>query len=252
MVTLAKQAFNNKGVLQIKDEELEYFAIAQLKDYKKDYFKSIHPLDVEDFIENYLNVKIEYQKLSPNKSRFGTTAISDGIVPIISEEGKFEYRFFKAGTICVDIDACGNNEYLIKSTLCHEAGHSQFDLFINKELLDGTTYITDTVIIDGRMMKRKTDKDWMEHHANKYMTYLLMPSKFVKKLYKIKHGEIMPGQRLGVRKRKLIWKIVYAMAQELSVSPTAMAWRMLSLNIISRDIFNALEMHKNKEVKIVI
>lgn len=247
MVKWAKQHFNNKGVLQVKDEELEAFAYAQLRDYKKDYFKTIHPLDVEDFIENYLNIKIEYQKLSPNKSRFGMTAITDGIVPIISDEGKFEYRFFKAGTICVDVDVCNNKDCLINSTLCHEAGHSQFDLFINKELLNGASYITDTVIVDGRTIKRRNDTDWMEYHANKYMSYLLMPAQFVRKLYKIKHQEIMPGQRLGVRQRKLIWKVVYAMAKELFVSPTAMAWRMLSLKIISEDIFNALEIHKKKE-----
>lgn len=69
-----------------------------------------------------------------------------------------------------------------------------------------------------------------------------MPALFVRKLYKTKHDEIMPGQRLGVRQKKLIWKMVYAIANELSVSATAMAWRMLSLSIISKPLFDALEM----------
>lgn len=97
MIKWSKESFNSKGILQVKDKELEDFVNAQLRDYKKDYFKTIQPLDVEDFIENYLKIKIEYQKLSPNKSILGTTAISDGILPIISDEGKFEYRFIKPG-----------------------------------------------------------------------------------------------------------------------------------------------------------
>lgn len=44
MITWTKQAFNKKGVLQVSDNELEEFAYAQLKDYKKDYFKKPHHL----------------------------------------------------------------------------------------------------------------------------------------------------------------------------------------------------------------
>lgn len=244
MIKWSKESFNSKGILQVKDKELEDFVNAQLRDYKKDYFKTIQPLDVEDFIENYLKIKIEYQKLSPNKSILGTTAISDGILPIISDEGKFEYRFYKAGTICVDIDACGNNEHLINSTLCHEASHAQFDLHIKKELLDGKTYLTDFVEIDGKILKRKSDKDWMEYHANKYMSFLLMPSNFVRKLYKEKRAEIMPGKKLGVNNRKSVWTIIYSIAKELNVSPTAMAWRLLSLKVISKRTFDSLNIKR--------
>ncbi len=244
MIKWDKNAFNSKGVLQVRDEELEAFSIAQLKDYKKDYFKNIHPLDVDDFIENYLSIRIEYHRLSPNKSKFGTTAITDGFVPIVSEENKFEFRFFKAGTICIDTDACNENENLIRSTSLHEAAHSQFDLSINKDLIGGATYLSDSIIIDGRNVKRKTDKDWMEYHANKYMSYMLMPSVFVKKLYKIKHDEIIPGKRLSKKKRNITWKIIYEMANFLLVSPTAMAWRMLTLRILSEDIFKSLEIRE--------
>lgn len=244
MVEWNKLAFNSKGVLQVRDEELEAFSISQLKDYKKDYFKTIHPLDVEDFIENYLGKKILYYRLSQDKSIFGTTAITDGFIPIISEKNKTDFRFFKAGTICIDIEACKNNENLIRSTSMHEAAHSQFDMFVNKELIDRDTYLIDSIIIDGRIVKRKTDKDWIEYHANKYMSYMLMPAIFVRKLYKIKHKEIMPGRRLSSKQRNLIWKIIYSMAQELTVSPTAMAWRLLSLKIISENMFNALKIYK--------
>ena len=243
MITWTKQAFNKKGVLQVTDIELEEFAYAQLKDYKKDYFKKPRPLDVDDFLENYLGLDVKFQKLSPNGSRYGTTVIKDGLVPIVANDtGKFECRFYKSGTICVDIEACKNDEHIINFTLCHESGHSQFDLNIDENLMDCSTYIDDLIVLDGRIAKRRNDRDWMEYHASKYASFLLMPALFVRKLYKIKHDEIMPGQRLGVRQKKLMWKMVYAIANELNVSATAMAWRMLSLGIISKPLFDALEM----------
>ena len=244
MIVWTKQAYNIKGVLQVTDEELEAFAYAQLKDYKKDYFKKPHPLDVEDFIENYLRIRVEYQKLSPNKSRYGTTAITNGVVPIVADDtGKFECRYFEAGTTCVDLDACNNDQHIINFTLCHEAAHSQFDLHVDKELLDGTgNYLDDSeIVLNGIVRRKRADRDWMEYHASKYSSFLQMPARFVKKLYKIKHDEIMPGQRLGVRQTKLIWKMIYAIANELNVSATAMAWRMLSLKILSQQLFDALK-----------
>lgn len=249
MVIWDKHAYNEYGVLQVKDEILEDFAYAQLKDYKKSYFKKIQSLDVDDFIENYLKINVQFQRLSPNSSRYGMTAISGGVVPIMNEDNKPDLRYFDKGTICVDLEACKNDENIIRFTLIHECGHSQFDKYVNKSLLDGETYIGDEKILDGKnlIVKKRTQKDWMEYHANKYASYILMPAPFVKKLYKQKHDEIMPGQRLGVRQRKLIWKMIYAVADELNVSGTAMAWRFLTLGIISQKLFDALNMYYNKE-----
>ena len=249
MIVWDKHAYNEYGVLQVKDEELEAFAYAQLRDYKKDFFKTVHALDVDDFVENYLKINVQFQRLSPNNSRYGMTAISSGVVPIMNEENKPDLRYFQKGTICVDLDACNNDNHIIGFTLIHESGHSQFDLYVNKSLLDGETYINDEKLLDGKnlIVKRRTQKDWMEYHANKYASYILMPAQFVRKLYKQKHDEIMPGQRLGVRQRKLIWKMIYAVAEELNVSSTAMAWRFLTLGIISQQLFDALEINHKKE-----
>ena len=177
------------------------------------------------------------------------TAISSGVVPIMNEDNKPDFRFLEKGTICVDLDACKNDEHIIGFTLVHECAHSQFDKYVNKSLLDGETYINDEKILDGKnlIVKKRTQKDWMEYHANKYASFILMPATFVRKLYKQKHDEIMPGQRLGVRQRKLIWKMIYAVADELNVSGTAMAWRFLTLGIISQKLFDALNMNHKRE-----
>ena len=84
----------------------------------------------------------------------------------------------------------------------------------------------------------------MEYHANKYMSFLLMPSNFVRKLYKEKRAEIIPGKKLGVNNRKSVWTIIYSIAKELNVSPTAMAWRLLSLKVISKRTFDSLNIKR--------
>ncbi len=248
MICWNKNAFNQFGVLQVQDSELENFAYKQLEDYKKNYFKKIQALDVEDFIENYLKINVRFYKLSPDNSLYGLTAITDGYIPIINEDNELSMRFLEKGTICVDLEACKNDEHIIRYTMIHESGHSQFDIHIDKSLYDGNSYINDRETnIKGKFdFKKRTQRDWMEYHANKYASYLLMPASFVKKLYKIKHSEIMPGQRLGVRQRKLIWKMIYAVAKELNVSATAMARRFLSLGIISEKLFKALEINKKE------
>lgn len=249
MVRWCKQVFNEYGVLQVTDKMLEDFAYRQLKKYKDDYFREPHALDVEDFVENYLRINIEYQKLSPNKSLLGLTAITSGIIPIIdSETGEMSTRHLEKGTICIDLDSCNNNEGIVGFTTMHEAAHAQFDMHVDKSLLNKKNVIEEKKTFDYRIFTKtmKTQNDWMEYHANKYACYVLMPASFVKKLYKLKHDEIMIGQRLSIKKKKLIWKMVYAVANVLNVSATAMAWRFLSLKIISKKLFDALEINKNK------
>ena len=58
MLKLGNATYTKDGVLVIYDEELETFAYAQLKDYDKNYFKTPHALDVDDFVENYLHQKL--------------------------------------------------------------------------------------------------------------------------------------------------------------------------------------------------
>ncbi len=250
MIKRNKFSFNNQGVLQVSDKDLENFAYSQLKDYQKNYFKNVHSLDVDDFVEHYLNINIQFQRLSPNNSTYGLTAITSGLVPIIDVDGKLDCRKFEKGTICIDLDACNNSEHIVRFTLIHESAHSQFDLHVDKSLLDNENFINDNTLLDGKNLIVKTcnrsQREWMEYHANRYASFILMPAPFVRKLYKQKHQEIMPGQRLGVKQKKLIWKMIYAVADELNVSGTAMAWRFLTLNIFSKKLFDVLNInHKN-------
>jgi len=244
-----KLIFNKDGMLQVSNKKLEAFAYSQLKSYQKGYFKSVHPLNIEDFLENFLHRNIFFYKLSPNKSRLGLTAITDGLIPMVNDDGSFDTRLLKKSNICIDIEACHEDENIIRFTLAHEASHSQFDINVNRKIIEGKTYVDDdkNYCVNKTTNQIKGPKEWMEYHANKYASYILMPSPFVRKLYKEKHSLILSNKRLSIKNKKQTWKIIYSIAKNLKVSATSMAWRLLDLKIISPRIFNSLDINAKEE-----
>lgn len=242
--------YTKDGVLVICDEKLEDFAYAQLRDYDKDYFKTPHALDVDDFVENYLHRKIVYYKLSLDKSVLGLTAISDGKIPVVNSSNQLDVRMFPKGTMCIDLEAC-ESEARANFTIVHEAGHSQFDMNVNPAVLDHGSVIQDTyLMIGGTLLKVKarTPKDWMEHHADKYATFVLMPKKFVVRLFREKHKEYFGHKRrLTKHHPKRTWLMIASIAELLKVSKKAMAYRLKDLGLISEEIFLSLELGKTKK-----
>lgn len=255
MLKLGNAAYTKEGVLVVTDDELEAFAYAQLKDYDKDYFKTPHALDVDDFVENYLRRKVIYFKLSLDKSVLGVTAITDGKISVINSENKLDVKIFPKGTICIDLEACCS-ETRTNFTILHEAGHSQFDMKVIPSVLENKSIIQDTyLMIDGAIfkIKEKSSLDWMGHHANKYATYILMPKKFVVKLFNAKHKEYFSSERRLTKNRpQRTWLMISSIAEILGVSKKAMAYRLRDLHLISKEIFLSLELDKEKKEAMTI
>lgn len=252
MLALSGAKYTKNGILVIKDDELEAFAYAQLKDYDKHYFKNPHALDVDDFVENYLQRNVLYYKISLDKSVLGMTAISDGKISIIDVDGKLDVKLFPKGTICVDLDAC-ESETRINYTIIHESGHSQFDMNVNPSILENKTVIRDTYLTIGGAFSKlrvKTEKEWIEHHADKYATFILMPKKFVVRLFKEKHKKFFSTKRrLSKLHPKRTWLMIASIAEILHVSKMAVAYRIRNLGLISEEIFNSLELNINTNKK---
>ena len=253
MVKLINANHTRFGSVQIADKDLENFAYNQLRDFQKNYFKSPHPLDIDYFVELYLEKNVQYYQLSTKDSKnrlLGTTAISDGKIAIINEEGHPEIKVFKQGTIIIDEEAC-EKETRRRFTLGHEAWHSQFDLQLDYDLLDNDNLITDTNLIIGSSFKKvnsKTPKDWIEYHADLYAVYLLMPKVFVNKLFVKYHKQFFGKERrLTCKKPKRTWLLIRAIANELNVSMTAVAYRLKELNKISNEILISLRINEKKE-----
>lgn len=250
MLKLSNATYTKDGVLVISDEQLEAFAYAQLKDYDRNYFKNPHALDVDDFVENYLHRKLIYYKLSLDKSILGMTAISDGRISVVNSDNKLDVKVFLKGTMCVDLEACGNDTRA-NFTIIHEAGHSQFDMKVIPDVLENKKVIQDTYLMIGGTLfkvKSRSSKDWMEHHADKYATFILMPKKFVTKLFKEKHKEYFKGERrLSKHRPKRTWLMIASIAEILNVSKKAMAYRLRDLDLISEEVFLSLGLDKIKK-----
>lgn len=247
MVKLANAKYDSFGVLVIHNEDLEAFAYRQLSDYKKGYFKEPHPLDADDFVENYLGIKVGYHALSLNGSLYGATALADGLLPILDSRGEVSLRETKKGQAFVDCEACRNCETTIRFTLVHESGHSQFDGNVDLKRLRMADSLTDTyadLFGQSAMRGKRTPREWMELHANRYAVYLLMPKRFVRKLWVKHRSAYFSGKRITSSSPKRLWLVISAIAKDLCVAKYSIALRLLELDLISREMFNSLKLDK--------
>jgi Zn-dependent peptidase ImmA (M78 family) len=122
---------------------------------------------------------------------------------------------------------------------------------VNPTVLENKSVIQDTYLMIDRTLfkvKSRTPKDWMEHHADKYAAFILMPKKFVVKLFKEKHKEYFKGERrLTKYHPNRTWLMIASIAKTLSVSKKAMAYRLRDLGLISEEIFLSLKLDTIKK-----
>lgn len=57
MVELKNARYTKYGSVQVSNNDLEYFAYAQLKEFDKTHFKKPHALNIDEFVEFYLKKK---------------------------------------------------------------------------------------------------------------------------------------------------------------------------------------------------
>ena len=249
MIKLADPQYDSYGVLVIKDDDIESFAYRQLSDYQKGYFDEPHPLDIDEFVENYLGIKVGYHTLSLDQSKLGATVLADGILPILDSEGEISFREVRKGDVFVDCQACKNIETSIRFSLGHEAGHSQFDTNVDIEQLNFSESICDTFNDIFRQKKRRgkrTPREWMEHHANHYAVCILMPRAFVEELWFKYRDQYFQGRQIACNLPKRLWKAIHDIAIDLQVAQSAIAYRLLELELISKEEFDSLNLNEKE------
>lgn len=219
-------AFNKDGVPIIKDKDIEKIVNKQLLDFDRNYFKQPHALDIESFIEFYLNRRIDYYTLSieeDKRRKLGSTALSNGKIPIY-RNNQIDYISIKKGEILIE-NNIKNKEHLLRFTLAHEAGHS----VLHTNCSFNITYAEDysNSIEYGKPKKLKTVSDWIDHHANVYAACLLMPEKFMKKLVR------QLFHKKAKMKQAMINDMVYEISQILNVSSDAIKIRISQLDLLN-------------------
>lgn len=87
------------------------------------------PLDIERFIESYLDLQLDYQYLSHDGRYLGMTVFNntDKVVIYLPEVKQADYLHADQGTIIVDNSLLEiNQEHCYRFTLGHESGHWVF------------------------------------------------------------------------------------------------------------------------------
>ena len=196
------------------------------------------PVDIESFVENYLGITPDYQYLSSNGVYLGMTVFNDtNMVPIFDPgTGRAEYISAKARTIIIDNRLLEENQqHRYRFTLGHEAGHDIFQSAFfgyNPDQLPlfdmGTAPMiqcrTDCGNTSKKTPKFWDDHDWMEWHANRLSSAILMPRSAVERLVERFRSE----PRDPIRRATM----VLAVSETFDVSFEAAMYRLKDLGFI--------------------
>ncbi len=252
MAELRNARKTERGTIRVSNADLEDFARQQLREYDPRHFDGPHPLDIDDFVEFHLGRTVRYYRLSHGDEEgrtLGTTAVTDGILPIIDDEGFPDVKAVRKGDIAIDEAACGSEERR-RFTLAHEAWHSQFDVGANLAQVGDFGSLSDTFLsIEGKTVKvrKRTQRDWSEYHADVYASYLLMPREFVCELFDRYHRTLIgSGREIDESDPELTWNFARRIAEDLGVSTTAAIYRLRRLNLITKEVLLSVGLGKKE------
>jgi len=189
------------GVPIMKDVAIEADAERLLKDYNPALLEAPQALDVEDFAENYLGLRIHYNHLSHNGNIWGRMVFYNSRIPIYMPENKLaDFLPVKGGTIVIDnslVSYGRDNEF--RSTIMHECGHKIYhtqyyrpeappSIWLSsaaREQIPATACRDVDVLGFGKGGQRLliSDHDWLEHHAKYFSSSVLMPASMVRRVY---------------------------------------------------------------------
>ena len=163
-------------------------------DFDKTALFCPHPIDVERFVERYLEMPVEYMYLSHCGVYLGTTVFqtTDFLPVYLPEEKCADYAHVEAGTIVIDgsLDDY-NQEHRLRFTLGHEGGHgilhpSYFLNTIGSKERDNTgIYVRcrsdfKASRTDMGSFRSLSDAERAEQQANRFSSAILMPRSAVK------------------------------------------------------------------------
>ena len=231
----------SNGVPILSKQEIDGIGEQYVKAFCPEVLSHPAPVDIESFVENYLGITPDYQYLSNNGIYLGMTVFNDtNMVPIFDPgTGRAEYISAKARTIIIDnrlLEESQQHRY--RFTLGHEAGHDIFHSAFfgyNPDQLPlfdmGTAPMiqcrTDCGSTSKKTPKFWDDHDWMEWHANRLSSAILMPRSAVERLVEGVRSE----RRDSIRRATM----VFAVAETFDVSFEAAMYRLKDLGFIPKN-----------------
>ncbi len=245
------------GVPILSKEEIDNYAEVIIQDFKPDLLKTPQPTPIENFVELYLDLSVDYHNLSPDGNVLGMIAFNDGFVEVYDENNNKQLIEVSQGTVFIDNYLLDESQKgRCRFTFGHEPGHWVFHrhkYLINKNQLSlfdlpdepQKVYVKCHKKDVGNISRRSSgfcdDDEWMEWHADYFSSAILMP----KKIFKLAADEFMGKlglkrdyfQRTGIptafsNARMLILEL----AKTFEVSLQAAAVRLYKLGYIKSDM----------------
>ena len=200
------------GVPILKDTAIEADAERMLRDYNPSLLEMPQPLDVEDFAEGYLGLRVHYDNLSHNGSVWGRMVFYNSQIPVyVPELECAEYLPVQANTVVIDNGLLNEErEAAYRSTMIHECGHKIYHTQYYREEGEPSIWMAAAarerkpaaacqqkdVMGFGSVGKRAliSDHDWLEHQAKYFSAAALMPAPTVRRVY----DELEVGENIRI------------------------------------------------------
>jgi len=166
-------------------DSLDEYAEELIKDFAPELLHTPDALDVDRFIEYYLNLTVDYQRLCINRKILGVTVFNDGVLDIVcSETNQPQKIAVKAGTIILDPSLLTKrNIPRMRFTMLHEGSHwllhrkafAEDNPFVPVNTCEGQLIAAKTGRVDySRSKKERTDTDRMERQADFLASAIIM------------------------------------------------------------------------------
>ncbi len=200
--------YGANGVPILSNNGIDSQAEALIADYDPSLLKTPRALDVEDFAENYVGLRLHYLYLSHKGFIWGRMVFHNTKILIYNPtENRADEEPVDGNTIVIDNRLLDKKrEHALRSTVIHECCHgiyhySYYCLGKQSSVIRQpyTSCEAKNIIGPDRISGRlQTDIDWIEHQAKYFSAAVLMPKTPMAKICKspyIKYGifENNPG-----------------------------------------------------------
>lgn len=209
--------------------DLERIAYQTLQSFDSSMLTRPQPLNIDQFAERFLRLKLDFVDLSNNTSILGMLVFSDSSVPIYDPEQNIPKIIqVKTGTALIEKSLLNDHlQNRTRFTIAHECAH----WLIHKPKGKAQPLVCRTV-------GHSNQKDWLEWQADYMASALLMPAMSVYTVMKtyIKENRqqmenmyYLWGDQYAVSKREQIIRMI---ASLFGVSRTAAEMRMIRLKFM--------------------
>lgn len=242
--------YGANNVPRLSNNEIEKHTLLLLNDYH-DGELLVHPqaLDVDDFVEQYAGLNIDFADLSKGHFIWGRMVFNNTLVIVWDNEAhQADERPVDANTIVIDNSLLKDGmEHIYRSTTMHECGHSiyhdEYFCLDNSEspqslLQQGRCPYTRCKEQDvigamlpasaGKKRKLYSDHEWLEHHAKYFSAAMLMNKKAMAKLCHSKASKefCFDGYPHFVNDA-----LIYLVSERFNVSPSSAKIRLQQLSL---------------------